>query len=68
MDQQAAIESFMGQLAVGRVDKQPQCLHVPQRAWQERAKEITWLCSCGCVNKHVPLPANLRCVEDKEDA
>lgn len=44
--------------------------HIPQRAWTERPgeSEISWACSCGCVNKHVPLPANLRCIEDKEHA
>lgn len=45
-------------------------MHVPLRAWQERhgEREISWLCSCGCFNKHVLLPADLRCVDDKEDA
>lgn len=58
-------DSLMALLAESAT-KQPRHLHIPQRVWQERPREITWLCSCGCVNKHVPLPANLRCVDDKE--
>lgn len=53
-------------LLVQAAIKQPRRPHVPLRVWQERPREITWLCSCGCVNKHVPLPADLRCVDDEE--
>jgi hypothetical protein len=35
--------------------------HTPIRVWQEKQGEISWLCSCGCHNKHFPLPANLEC-------
>jgi hypothetical protein len=54
-------------LLVESAIKRPQQLHVPMRAWQEKFREISWLCSCGAINKHVPLPANLRCVDDKEN-
>lgn len=45
--------------------------HVPIRVWQERAGEITWRCSCGTVNKHIPvrfvedLSNSLHCVSDR---
>lgn len=68
MDEQVApstMDSLMTLLVESEI-KRPQQLHVPMRAWQERFREISWLCSCGAINMHVPLPANLRCVDDKE--
>ena len=62
------VDQLMALLAESAI--KPMRLHVPLRAWQERdgSCEISWLCSCGCHNKHVLLPADLRCVDDKEDS
>lgn len=62
----AALRASM-MMSAGKVPGKHSGPHIPKRCWQERARTITWACSCGCVNKHVPLPAILRCVDDKED-
>ncbi len=41
--------------------------HIPVRVFQERPGEISWACSCGCINKHWPLPAELQCAGAKPE-